>query len=173
VASPAPTLFKVRRKRPAARFIGWVALASVLGGCQDDASTELTIHVNARKQSHYSLRCDPPGGDLPRASTVCAALTQHHDLFLNPPPTRFSCRGGPGIPPEISIEGRYRDRPVQVAGRSCDWPGGLGLAVIEGALGFQPLEQAVARLRCGEEARLLLPDTPLRKVGACLADPPS
>ena len=153
--------------RPAVGLV----LALVLGGCQHDPSTDLTIHVTAREDTVYTLRCDPPGGDLPRAAAVCAALTQHHDLFLNPPPTRSTCVGGPGVPPSISIEGRYRNEDVHVAGRSCDWPGGLGLAVIEAALGLRPLEQAVARLRCGEDARLLVPATPWRKVQACMADP--
>lgn len=163
----------IRIRRLAAGFVGLAALAAVAGGCQHGPSIELTITVSAfPKETVYQLRCDPHGGDLPQAAAVCQALGQHRDLFLNPPPRRSSCRGGPGVPPNISIEGRYRDDEVRVAGRSCDWPGGLGLAVIEAALSYpRTFEQAVARLRCGEDPRLLVPTTPWRSVQACLRDP--
>jgi hypothetical protein len=158
------------RKHPAAGLIGWVLIVLVLGGCQRDAEIDLTINVTARGESTYTLRCDPPGGDLPRAAAVCAALAQHRDLFLNPPRARSTCIGGVFVPPSISIEGRYRGADVAAGGRSCDWPSGLGLAVIESALGHGPLDRAVARLRCGEDPRLLVPRTPWHQVRACLND---
>ena len=160
--------------RRAASFVGSVALAAIAGGCQqDDPATDLTITVTGYpEETIHRLRCNPAGGDLLRAAAVCDAIAQHRDLFLNPPPTRSTCIGGPGIPPSISIKGRYRDDEVEVAGRSCDWPAGLGLAVIEAAVGYpRAFEQAVARLRCGEDPRLLVADTPWPQVRACLRDP--
>jgi hypothetical protein len=138
----------MRLMRFGAVCVGWAALAAVVAGCQHDSSIDLTITVTAfQRETVYQLRCDPPGGDLPRAAAVCKAVAQHRDLFLNPPPRRSSCRGGPGVPPSISIKGRYADDAVEVAGRSCDWPGGLGLAVVEAAAGYpRPFDQAVARL---------------------------
>ena len=167
------TLTDMRLARRAASLLGSVALAAVAGGCQQDPATDLTITVTGfPKETIHQLRCDPAGGDLRRAAVVCDAIAQHRDLFLNPPPTRSSCRGGPGIPPNISIKGRYREEEVEVAGRSCDWPGGLGLAVIEAAVGHpRAVELAVARLRCGEDPRLLVADTPWSQVQACLRDP--
>jgi Subtilisin inhibitor-like len=158
-------------KRPAAGLIGWVLIVLVLGGCQRDPEIDLTIKVTAREESTYTLRCDPSGGDLPRAAAVCAAIAHHRDLFLNPPRARSTCVGGVFVPPSISIEGRYRGADVAVGGRSCDWPSGLGLAVIETAVGHGNLDRAVARLRCGENPRLLVARTPWRQVRACLNDP--
>jgi len=170
-AAGLPYTIGMRLSRRAAGLVGWAALAAVAGGCKHGSSTDLTITVTAFEETSYQLRCDPPGGDLPRAAAVCEELAQHRDLFLSPPPTRSTCAGSVGVPPSISIEGLYRDDEVRVAGRSCDWPGGLGLAVIEAALSLRPFEQAVARLRCGEDPRLLVPTTPWRSVQACLRDP--
>jgi len=163
----------VHLARWAASFVGAVALAAAAGGCQQDPATDLTITVTGfREETMYRLRCDPPGGDLPRATAVCDAIAQHRDLFLNPPPNRSICIGGLGVPPGISIKGRYLDDEVEVVGRSCNWPDGLGLAVIEAAVGHPPaFDRAVARLRCGEDPRLVVDDTPWPQVRACLRDP--
>ena len=91
------------------------------------SATDLTITVTGlREEATHRLRCDPPGGDLPRATAVCDAIAQHRDLFLNPPPNRSICIGGP-VPPGISITGRYQDDEVEVVGRVVTWPMGLGL----------------------------------------------
>lgn len=158
--------------RWAASFVAAVALAAALGGCQQDAATDLRITVSGQRETVYRLRCGPPGGDLPRAAAVCDAIAQHRDLFLNPPPNRSICIGALGIPPTISIKGRDQDGEVEVVGRSCHWPDGLGLAVIEAAV-WNPaaLDRALASLRCGEDPHLLVENTPWPQVRACLRNP--
>jgi hypothetical protein len=159
--------------RRMASLMGAAALAAAAGGCQQDPAADLMITVDGfREETTHRLRCDPVGGDLPRAAAVCDAIAQHRDLFLNPPPNRSICLGGPGVPPGISIKGRYQGEEVDVVGRSCHWPDGLGFAVIEAAV-LRPsaFGRAVARLRCGEDPRLLVENTPWSQVRACLRNP--
>jgi len=162
-----------------APFFAGLVLAGCSGGDETPHATELKITVEGftaslqQQDTIYTLRCDPPGGNLPRAAAVCGAISQHRALFLDPP-LRGTCIGGLGVPPSISMAGRYRGREVETGGRSCDWPGGLAMAVIQAAhskLNSGRFRQVLARLRCGEDPRLLGRMYSWRRRQACLDDP--
>ena len=89
-----------------------------VGGSSDSASgssptTDLTIVVDAGSGSTrtWTLRCDPPGGTLPRAEAACARLTAG---ALRPLPPGTICTQVYGGPQKARVRGRLRGRPVDV-----------------------------------------------------------
>jgi hypothetical protein len=89
-------------------------------GSGSAAATELTITVQPQGPSGpvrtWTLRCDPPGGNHPRARTACARLTPS---VLAPLPTDVICTQIYGGPQTARVRGRFDGRPVDARfGRS-------------------------------------------------------
>jgi hypothetical protein len=59
------------------------------------------------------LRCDPPGGDVPDAAAVCAALDGGPDPFAAPRDD-VACTEVYGGPEEAEVTGTHRGRPVSL-----------------------------------------------------------
>jgi hypothetical protein len=92
-----------------------------LGGSSDpesdssSAATQLTIAVQPNGSSGptrtWTLRCDPPGGTLPRARTACTRLSPD---ALRPLPPDTICTQIYGGPQTARVHGRFGGRPVDV-----------------------------------------------------------
>jgi Subtilisin inhibitor-like len=74
---------------------------------------DLTITVQPRGQGGptrtWTLRCNPPGGSLPRAATACARLRAE---ALRPLPPGTICTQIYGGPQTARVRGRVDGRPV-------------------------------------------------------------
>jgi Subtilisin inhibitor-like len=77
------------------------------------SSTDLTIAVQPNGSSGptrtWTLRCDPPGGSLPRAQAACARLKPDALRPLAPDTICTQIYGGPQT---ARVRGRLRGRPV-------------------------------------------------------------
>jgi hypothetical protein len=85
--------------RLAALVIVALALSTtpgLAGARGEEPTTRLTIVAldSYVGRAVFHLSCEPVGGDLPDATTACAALDQKPELITDPEP--FTCRGGPG-----------------------------------------------------------------------------
>jgi hypothetical protein len=84
-------------------------------GSSSAAATELTIAVQPSGSSGptrtWTLRCDPPGGSLPRARTACARLSPE---ALRPLPPGTICTQIYGGPQTARVRGRVDGRAVDV-----------------------------------------------------------
>ena len=91
-----------------------------LGGSSDSgsdsgsaASTDLTIAVQPNGTSGptrtWTLRCDPPGGSLPRAQAACARLKPEALRSLAPDTICTQIYGGPQT---ARVRGRLNGRAV-------------------------------------------------------------
>ncbi|GAA4238887.1 hypothetical protein GCM10022254_56710 [Actinomadura meridiana] len=74
----------------------------------------LTINVRASKEApakSWTLSCEPPSGDHPKAAAACAALTKVKDPF-KPVPENQPCTmiyGGPEI---ATVKGTWQGKPI-------------------------------------------------------------
>jgi hypothetical protein len=161
------------------------SFAFVLTGCGSSHAVRLSVEVvtgfgaQARHQ-HFTLRCNPTGGDMPNRITLCRMIAAHPKAMLHPERARSSCLGGEGIP-QVTVTGSAGGRDVSLSGSAmCDWPGGVGaLAYLAAAdVGQSPAEAkhllrvANVRLHCDEDAALLRLPTPWSQVRACLSAQP-
>ena len=77
------------------------------------AATELTISVQPNGRGGptktWTLRCDPPGGSLPRAAAACERLTAN---ALQPLPADTICTQIYGGPQQARVRGSFRGRAV-------------------------------------------------------------
>ena len=102
-----------------------VLLAGGCGGSSDDIRLTVALgtvdlqHLELGEQ-RFDLRCDPPGGTLPRAEEVCFVL-EHEPSLLRPPALQSTCAGSLGIPPGVTVRGVANGRTVDLAFR-CDGP---------------------------------------------------
>jgi hypothetical protein len=74
----------------------------------------LTVQVKASAQAPaktWTLRCDPAGGDHPKAKQACAALAKTQDPF-KPVPAGQMCTQIYGGPEQATVKGTWHDRPV-------------------------------------------------------------
>lgn len=83
-------------------------------------STELTISVQPQgiggPTRTWTLRCNPPGGSLPRAAAACERLSAE---ALQPIPPDTICTQIYGGPQTARVRGRLEGRPVDARfGRS-------------------------------------------------------
>ncbi|WP_285698931.1 SSI family serine proteinase inhibitor [Actinomadura sp. NBRC 104412] len=87
------------------------ATSSVSPSAQGDT---LTIQVKASPQAPartWTLRCDPVGGDHPKAEQACAKLAATQDPF-KPTPAGQMCTKIYGGPEVATVQGTWRDQPV-------------------------------------------------------------
>ena len=77
------------------------------------AATKLTISVQPNGASGptktWTLRCDPPGGSLPRAAAACGRLSAN---ALQPLPADTICTQIYGGPQQARVRGSFRGRAV-------------------------------------------------------------
>lgn len=114
----------------------------------------------------WTLRCGPAGGDLPLAGRLCADITRHPVAMLAPGHARSVC-GGTVFGPVVSVSssrGSFSGEP------GCGWPGGTALEVYWAATrdDRHVLDLMEPRLRCDEDPRLVVKDTPWSMVVACV-----
>lgn len=96
-----------------------LAAAGTAGAATDRlaAETELRITVwpsgkqRASKPKRWTLRCEPPGGSLPRAARACERLLALHRPFRAVPRDR-ACTEIYGGPQVAEVRGLLRGRPV-------------------------------------------------------------
>jgi hypothetical protein len=162
------------------------SFALVLAGCGSSHAVRLSVKIvsgfgaQARHQ-HFTLRCNPTGGDMPNRITLCRMIAAHPKAMLHPDQPRSGCTGGVGMP-QVTVTGSAVSREVSLSGSPmCDWPGGVSaLAYWAAAEAGQSsaetkhlLRVASVRLRCDEDAALLKRPTPWARVRACLAAQPA
>ena len=106
-----------------------LVLAGLLAAWAGDRSTDirLTAAVGTVDWEHlelgerrFELRCDPPGGTIPRAEELCFVL-EHEPGLLDPPARTTACAGSLGIPPGVTVQGVANGRRIDLAFR-CDGP---------------------------------------------------
>ncbi len=100
-----------------------VAVVAALGACGDTSpatsSTRLTITVWAKGRDaavdprKWTLRCEPPGGTLPRPARACAALFANREA-LKPVPADAVCTQIYGGAQEALVAGTVRGERVWV-----------------------------------------------------------
>ncbi|MFG1998103.1 SSI family serine proteinase inhibitor [Spirillospora sp. NPDC048911] len=74
----------------------------------------LTVQVKASAKAPaktWTLSCDPAGGDHPKASQACTAVTQAKDPF-KPPPADQMCTKIYGGPEIATVKGTWQGKPV-------------------------------------------------------------
>ena len=99
-----------------------VVLGVVACGGRGGQRTDLHIAIQLpTKRLTFELHCDPAGGTVPSPEMACAMLAGE-PVMLNPPAMTATCAGSFGIPPEITVTGAYRGKPVNVDVRGCDHP---------------------------------------------------
>jgi hypothetical protein len=145
---------------PAAR----VVLAAVLlsSGCAGaDGPTSLTLRAEQLGRSvSYVLRCDPPGGDVPRPDVLCTALDDDSRLLRTLPPPPRETRNGRVVVhgclvgvPSFAVVGTYRGADVDARFSACTpsdnpglvrWADLLGIGAGEDPA-FEPLWAASRR----------------------------
>jgi hypothetical protein len=88
-------------------------LALALGG-SPSASLSITVWPKSRTHAatHWTLRCDPPGGTLPARSTACRRLSSTPDDPFAPVPREAVCTLIYGGPQEALVTGTFRGRRV-------------------------------------------------------------
>jgi hypothetical protein len=156
-----------------------VVLVLLLGlsacGGGGTGAVDLSVRVTSGfgstlKDKRFTLRCRPTGGDIPNRSRLCAMIARHPRAMLAPARPRTTCLGGAGIPPSVSVTGRWDGRRVRFDARvMCDWPGGIAaLAYWAAAESPHELPVAILRIHCDDDASLQ--KTPIRwaRVRACL-----
>jgi hypothetical protein len=168
----------MRRLLGAATAAGLILVASACGGDQSSAVMSVRIVSGSgpsRTDQRFTLRCDPTGGDMPNRIALCRMIAKHPQAMLTPGRPRSLCLGGPGLPPSVSVSGRWRGRSVRLNARvMCEWPGGVAaLAYWAAADSPHFLRVASVRLRCDEDPSLQKAPTPWARVRACLRAPPS
>jgi hypothetical protein len=88
--------------------------ASDRAGSAVGAETSLTISFRERDGATplvRTLRCDPPGGSLPRPTRACAALAALARPFA-PIPKNVACTEIYGGPQTALVTGTYRGRRI-------------------------------------------------------------
>jgi hypothetical protein len=94
------------------------------GDVVDPAPTsELTITVRATKETPaetWTLTCEPPGGDHPRAETACRALQNASRDPFTPVPKSMLCAQVYGGPQTATITGMWLGTPVNASYRRTD-----------------------------------------------------
>ncbi len=65
----------------------------------------------------FTLRCNPPGGDITAPARACSALEHHADVLFRP--RAFLCRGGPWSWWNRTLTGRFNGRPVHTKVSTC------------------------------------------------------
>lgn len=156
--------------------IGLLAGLALLGsGCGGHgAAVRLDVKIvwgsaTQRRTESFTLRCQPTGGTLPDAASLCRDIAAHRQAMLRPLPPRSVCGGsvyGPYLTVSTSSGGQtstFQGQPY------CGWPGGTPLAVYWAASQHnqQALNRAEPMLRCEDDPRLLARPTPWTSVVAC------
>lgn len=106
----------------------WVVIVLVLGlalaGCADQSgqvaepspsTTRLTITVHpaaGHPGQTWTLTCDPPGGDHPRAEAACRNLENAGRNAFAPVPKGMMCTQQYGGPQTATIRGTWRGESV-------------------------------------------------------------
>jgi Subtilisin inhibitor-like len=154
-----------------------VVLLAGLAACGGSGSGAVNLSVlvtsgfgSSMKDERFMLRCQPTGGDMPNRTRLCAMIASHPRAMVAPAQARSTCLGGPGIPPSVSVSGRWHGRSVRFDARvMCDWPGGVAaFAYWAAADSPHDLPVASVRIHCDDDASLQ--KTPIRwaRVRACL-----
>lgn len=99
-----------------------VTVGAAAGCGEATPSTSLTLvatnpHLG---RATFTLRCDPPGGDVPRPASACARLGGDPRVLLRPKP--FTCWGGTFSWWDVTVSGRYDGEPVSVRTSTCWTP---------------------------------------------------
>jgi hypothetical protein len=97
--------------------------AFLLGACSSgDPSTSLKLEATNSfvGRATFTLRCDPPGGDIARPAAACAQLAEQPRALFEPKP--FTCFGGTFSWWDLEISGHYRGRRVDVRTSTCWTP---------------------------------------------------
>jgi hypothetical protein len=97
--------------------------AFLLGACSTgEPSTSLKLEATNSfvGRATFTLRCDPPGGDIARPAAACAQLAKSPRALLEPNP--FTCFGGLFSWWELEISGRFRGESVDVRTSTCWTP---------------------------------------------------
>jgi WD40 repeat protein len=95
----------------------------LLGACgSNDATTSLRLEATNSfvGRATFTLRCDPPGGDVARPEEACARLAERPRALLEPKP--FTCIGGTFSWWDLEISGRFDGRRVDVRTSTCWTP---------------------------------------------------
>jgi hypothetical protein len=115
-----------------ARVLATVTAAAavlVAGGCGGSQRDDIRLTVALGTvdlerlelgERRFDLRCDPPGGTVPRAAAVCFAIARDPSL-LDPPEAASACAGGLGLRPGVTVRGVANGRRIDLAFR-CDGP---------------------------------------------------
>jgi hypothetical protein len=99
-----------------------LVLAACGGPAQQGPASRLTVTVvddQGTTPRTWTLTCDPPGGDHPRAAAACAAIDAAHTPFA-PKPADVACTEIYGGPQTATIEGTWRGEPVRASYRRTD-----------------------------------------------------
>jgi hypothetical protein len=167
------------------RLIVGSSLALLLAGCGGNDAVRLSVRIDSgfgaqAHRHHFTLRCNPTGGDIPNRITLCRMIDAHPQAMLFPDEPRSSCVGGLGRA-QVTVTGTARGGAVSfVRSPMCEWPGGVSALAYAAAadplaLGADArhlLRVASVRLRCDEDATLLRLPTPWSRVHACLSAQP-
>jgi hypothetical protein len=100
-----------------------VVAAFLVGACgSNHATTSLRLEATNSfvGRATFTLRCDPPGGDIARPEEACARLAERPRVLLEPKP--FTCMGGTFSWWELKILGRFDGRRVDVRTSTCWTP---------------------------------------------------
>jgi hypothetical protein len=91
-----------------------VAVVALLLGGSPSADLRITVRQNGREgpARTWTLRCDPPGGTLPRPAAACRRLAAFPDSPFAPTPPDVACSQIYGGPQEAFVRGRFRGRSV-------------------------------------------------------------
>jgi hypothetical protein len=148
-------------------------------GASSHGRVSLTIKLTEYKQGvlpaqaetqSFSLTCNPLGGTLPFAATVCRDIWLHPLAMLHPSRRHSVCLGSPWSP-ELTVRGSAEGKQITLSGIPfCEWPGGTALGLYWSATqkNQQTIASAESRLRCDEDPVLLAQPTPLASVNACV-----
>lgn len=91
------------------------SLSSSSSGSDSASASSTTLTITVQPQGSggpartWTLRCDPPGGNLPRARAACARL---RPAALRPLPPDTICTQIYGGPQTARVRGRVDGRPV-------------------------------------------------------------
>ena len=99
-------------------LVAAVGCGASQGASGSSPSTRLTISFwpegrGSGAPTTWTLRCNPPGGTLPRARVACARLNAMQRPFA-PPPKDVQCTQIYGGPQEALITGTFRGRALRV-----------------------------------------------------------
>ena len=99
-----------------------LAIAPAAGTAGGGTALTITVWPDERRaEAHrYSLRCDPEGGTLPRATAACARLAVGGAALFAAPPKEQACIEIYGGPQRAIVKGTVSGRRIWVSLRRRD-----------------------------------------------------